>query len=228
MHVQGLGVPDVVGTPDPVDQLPARHHPAGIAQQHLEQLEFLQRKAYRLTVDRDRVPFHIHPDTAALHHIGDQLDILTAAQHRPDPGHQFTVREGFGDIVVGAQFQAEDAVGVVAARGQHQDRNPARCAAGRADLAQGLDAVRTRHHHVEDRDGIVAAQRFAHAVVAVVDAGGAKAFLSQVFGKHPDEFDVVVNQQYVVHGQQDSKRAAGSFLCGGKFYLDLHAGHLLV
>ena len=44
VHVEGLGVADVVRAPHPVDQLAAGEHPAGVAQEHLEQLELLERQ----------------------------------------------------------------------------------------------------------------------------------------------------------------------------------------
>src|SRR5665811_2383129 len=46
VNVQGLGVTDVVTAPHPIDQLCAGQHPAGVAQQHLEQLELLERQRY--------------------------------------------------------------------------------------------------------------------------------------------------------------------------------------
>src|SRR4051812_38361054 len=62
VDVQSLGVADVIGTPDTVDELAAGEHPARIAQQQLEQLELLQRQLHRRPVDGDHVAFDVHPD----------------------------------------------------------------------------------------------------------------------------------------------------------------------
>src|SRR3546814_6233160 len=43
VHVERLGVSEVVGSPHPVDQLPTGQDTPGVAHQHLEQLEFLER-----------------------------------------------------------------------------------------------------------------------------------------------------------------------------------------
>ena len=46
VHVQGLGVAHVVSAPDPVDELHPGQHPVGVAQQHLQQLELLERQLH--------------------------------------------------------------------------------------------------------------------------------------------------------------------------------------
>ena len=44
VHVERLGVADVVAAPHPVDQRLARQHPAGVGQQEVQQLELLERQ----------------------------------------------------------------------------------------------------------------------------------------------------------------------------------------
>ena len=71
------------------------------------------------------------------------------AQHGADPRQQLARAEGLGDIIVGAGFQATDAVGLFAARGQHDDRH-----VGRRPLAPqapaDLDPGHAFDHPVED------------------------------------------------------------------------------
>nr|GFD55713.1 hypothetical protein [Tanacetum cinerariifolium] len=47
--------------------------------------------------------------------------VTDAAQDGLDPGHQLTGLERLGHVVVGPQFQADDAVGGFATGSQHQD-----------------------------------------------------------------------------------------------------------
>ena len=70
VDVEGLGVADVVAAPDPVDQLAAGEHPAGVAQQELEQLELLQRHRDAGAVDGHDVPVDVHPHRAGLEAAG--------------------------------------------------------------------------------------------------------------------------------------------------------------
>ncbi len=51
---------------------------------------------------------------------------------------------GLGKIVVGTDFQADDALHVLTARRQHDGRNGFFL----AQAAQHLEAVQARHHHV--------------------------------------------------------------------------------
>ena len=44
------------------------------------------------------------------------------AQHGPHPRHQFARRERLDQIVVGTGIEAADPIGLLAARGQHDDR----------------------------------------------------------------------------------------------------------
>ena len=69
-----------------------------------------------------------------------------AAQHGADAGGDLTGAEGLDDVVVGAELQADHAVGLVAARGQHDDRH-LRLA---PDLAADVVAGAVGEHQVEE------------------------------------------------------------------------------
>jgi hypothetical protein len=56
--------------------------------------------------------------------------------------------ERLGEVVVGADLEADDLVDVVVARGQHQDRHVGR----RPDLAAHLEPVDVRQHQVEHNE----------------------------------------------------------------------------
>ncbi len=68
------------------------------------------------------------------------------AEDRADPGQQFAWVERLGQIIVGAHFQAEHAVDVVALGGQHQDGH----GAGGAQITADGQAVLAGQHQVED------------------------------------------------------------------------------
>jgi len=72
-----------------------------------------------------------------------------AAQHGVDARHQFARIERLGQVVVGAQFQTDDAVDLVALGGQHDDGEIPAFLVLRAQAAANRQAVLARHHQVE-------------------------------------------------------------------------------
>ena len=73
---------------------------------------------------------------------------LGAAQQRPHPRHEFRRRERLHQIVVGAGRKTAHAVALLAARGQHDDRQALRLRPHPQPPAE-LDAGDRRHHPVE-------------------------------------------------------------------------------
>jgi hypothetical protein len=81
-----------------------------------------------------------------------------AAQHGVDAGQQLARVEGLGQVVVGAHFQADDAVHVLDLGGQHDD---GRAVAGGAQAAADGQAVLAGQHQVQHDqvDGLAGLQR---------------------------------------------------------------------
>ena len=73
------------------------------------------------------------------------------AQHSLDPGDQFPGGEGFGDVVVGAQFQAQDAIVFPRPGGEKDDRNGAESGIA-AQTAAHIEAVSARNHDVQKEE----------------------------------------------------------------------------
>ena len=70
---------------------------------------------------------------------------LDPAEQRVDPGDELAAAERLGEVVVGADGQPDDEVGLGVARGQHQHRHrPVPL-----DLAAHVEAVEPRQHEVE-------------------------------------------------------------------------------
>ena len=108
MDVERLGVADVVAAPDPVDQRVAGQHPPGVGQQHVEQLELLERQRQRLAGDGDRVLVGVERHVADRDRRRAELAGVVAgrpAQHGPHPGHELAQPVRLGDVVVGADLE---------------------------------------------------------------------------------------------------------------------------
>ena len=89
-----------------------------------------------------------------------------AAHVGADPGEQLARRERLGDVVVGADLEAEHAIGFLAARGHHDDRH----VAAPAQLAAHLDAIAAGQHQVEHDAVVLAPQRLRLALDAIAAA----------------------------------------------------------
>ena len=92
---------------------------------------------------------------------------VRSAQNRLDAADELARRERLGHVVVGAELEAQDAVDLVAARRQHDDRD----AGVRAQVAGDVEAGLAGQHDVEDdqvgldlREDELAAGRVARGV----------------------------------------------------------------
>jgi len=108
-----------------------------------------------------------------------------------DAGGEFAGIEGFGEVIIGADFEADDAVDVITVSGEHDDRD----GGGGADLAEDLEAAHAGEHDVENDEGVGAGESAAKADAAVVDGFGAKALGDEVFGNEFAELDIVIDDQ---------------------------------
>ena len=136
VHVERLGVADVVAAPHTVDQRLARQHPPGVGEQQVQQLELLQRQRHLCAVDGDAVLVGVED------HVADgkrrrptaqtrrrRVD-RRSAQHGTHAGDELADAVRLGDVVVGADLEPDDGVDLGALGGDHDDRHVARaCAA---------------------------------------------------------------------------------------------------
>lgn len=126
-----------------------------------------------------------------------------AADDGADAGEQLARGEGLGDVVVGAGLEAEDAVGLLVAGGQHEHGQ----VGARAQLPAHREAVEVGEHEVEE-DGVVGgSQRLLQAGEAVVFAVDGDAVAGEVLRGQLREAEVVLDEEDpevvetgVVHG----------------------------
>ena len=157
----GAGVVEEGVVPDGFHQLVARVDLAGMGGEVGEQVELALGQRELLAVEETR-------RIAGSIRSGPTLDRRRRllgrrrdpAQHRVDPGDQFGRREGLDDVVVGAVAQADQAVGLLAAGGQQDHRDPR--PGPLVQLPHHLDPVDPRQHQVEhDQVGAVPRRRAA-------------------------------------------------------------------
>ena len=145
-----------------------------------------------LAVDANHAGFAVDlQPSEAQHRLRRARRDPAAAQDRANARLQLARVEGLGEIVVGADLESDDAVRVLAARGQHQDR---RLRAG-ADRATDLEAVDIGQHHVEndgvERGRFERGEPIAAAETALDDEPGR----AQIVRQHGGEARIVVDDE---------------------------------
>ena len=180
-------------------QLLAGYDHAGAAQEQLEHVELRAGQLDRQAVTYGGAGKQGEGDIA--HGQGFVSGGLTvaaerAAQHGPDAGDKFAGIEGFGNIVVGADFEAEDAVHRFAAGGEQDHGNPGVGAQGLEQFESGA----TGQHDIEDDDVVVAAESGLEAGAMIEDGGDLEALVVQKALQQGDQFLVVVHDEYAAHG----------------------------
>lgn len=100
-------------------------------------------------------------------------------------------RTGLRHIVVGTEFQTENAIDGVASGGEHQDGG----APLFANALQGLDAGDTGHHDVENDEVKLLFSRACRPSVPECAGVALKAFERKVVDEQRDELDVVVDDE---------------------------------
>ena len=117
------------------------------------------------------------------------------AQHRVNAGQQFAWVEGFGQVVVSAQFQPDDAVGFVAFGCQHDDG----CAFPRRTQAfADRQTVFPRHHQVKnDQVNALSLHDAGHGGTAI-GHDGHKPLLCEVAAQQVADALIVINNQNLV------------------------------
>ena len=194
VDVDGAGVAVLGVAPDVLEQRLAAQHPAGGAGEGAEDLELDVGELRLLAAQGHHAAAEVDRQVAALDRLllGRVADHPRAPQGGLDPAAELAHREGLGDVVVGADLEPGDLVGLAAFRGQHDDRH----LAARAQLAADLDPVELGQHQVEDDEVearlVEALERFA----AVVGAGHVVAVLAQRIAEQRLDRLLVVHKEY--------------------------------
>ena len=137
----------------------------------------------------------------AQHVVGGRVRDRST-QQRLYPCQQLARLEGFGQIVISAQFEADDPVHRLAARREHQQREMAG-AVFSAQLAAKIQAVAVGQHQVENQ-GVEGFR--GQALAALRERPGRldlEAGTAQVVAHHRGQARVVIDQQQSgEHGMQ--------------------------
>jgi len=171
--------------------------------QRVQQGELGGRQLQRPAVQGRLVPARIQRQSAVLQQANrGRQRAGGATQHGPHAGHHLARAKRLGDVVVRAQLQAHDAVGVLDAGGDHDD---GRGGQGRvaAHGAGHIPAIAVGQHQVQHHQiGFLAANGMQRGR-AVVGHGDLEAALLKIGSDQAGDLFVVVDDQDVVgHGER--------------------------
>ena len=176
----------------------------------MEDVEFAGREGDLLAGARDAAVQNIHDEVAGFQEIGGGGRGAAAAEGF-DARDEFLHREGFGEVVVGAGFEAFDAVADFAAGGEDED---ARGAGGGAEAGEDGEAVERGQAEVEDDEIGRRGERGAEALGAV------GAGLGGVIAAHQRADDVTGEPEFVFDDEdahEDGKTVSGFAVPGSEF-----------
>src|SRR6185437_4345595 len=100
-----------------------------------------------------------------------------------------------GQIVVRADFQAENAVHIVSTGGENEDGN-------RGTLPQAAENLEPGHagqHQIEDDKAVSAGDCLLQAALAVVYRIECESLAAEPLDEQPAEFHVVIDDQHTIH-----------------------------
>jgi hypothetical protein len=169
-----------------------------MAVEEAQEVEFAGGRVDLVAADQDAAAGHVELDDAEAVGLGTGLAAAATAQRGANAGDDLGHREGLGDVVVGAQGEAEHLVALLVL-GRKDDHR--RIGIVGAHALDDLDAVELGQHHVEqDEVGLVRAEQLER-LLAVVGADGAEALEPQVHLQPLQDRRVVLDDEHAIgHG----------------------------
>ena len=145
--------------------------------------------------DRDDVALDVHADRAGLERRGGQVRLGAAPEHGADAGDQLARGVGLGDVVVGAELEADHLVDLVVLGADHDHRD----ARGLPDGAAHLGAGDPGQHQVEQHDVGAVAVELGERGVAVGRDRDLEALLAEHVGEGLAVALFVLDDEYPGH-----------------------------
>jgi len=123
------------------------HDGADVREEILEDRVLALRQLQRLAVDQRALASEVHHQRSVLDHA--RADRTPAPRERRDARDELFGCEGLREVIVGADREAEHAIGHRVARGEHQH---GLLAATRAQLAQPAESIHPRQPDVQHEE----------------------------------------------------------------------------
>ena len=190
-----------VGAPDAFQQGVAGEDHSSVARQCGEQVELSRPQLEPARPHGRFTPARVDPEAADLDRATASTRRFGPPKDRLDPGNQRAGMERLGDVVVGAQLQADDRVDHVVARSEHHDRD----IAPSAQLAAHLEAVQLGQHQVEDHQIWIVSGVEGEGLLAIGRGDHRPALLFEIEPEQLDDVALVVDHEDRLHPGEDTR-----------------------
>ena len=147
--IHSAGIDEGIVFPDIAEELVAGLDASGALGEDGEELEFGGSEVDGLAFPRGDVAGDIDMEIAEAELVAGFFAGLAAAEDFLDAQEEFARAERFGEVIISAEFEAEDAVDLGRLGGEHED---GRLGGGglEAEGFANLEAVHFREHDIED------------------------------------------------------------------------------
>src|SRR6266516_7940481 len=190
VHVDGPGSAGVGHPPDPIEQLVTADHYARILEQGREQVEFLRRQLDRLAVDRNLARVPVQNDVVQREHLFRAAPV-GAPQDCLHAGDELARRERLRQVIVGAELEPGDSVGLLVARGEHEDWH-VRASPHQPGDVEPVDAGQA---DVEDDDPDLVPAELGQRLFSRPDPDDAPAAALEITASHRADRMLVLDEQ---------------------------------
>ena len=181
---------------DRVKQLRAREDPARRSSQVARIAELGRGQLHPAAGGSHAHPRQVELDVTDDDAVGRLGGRFGASEHRADPGDQLPRAERLGHVVVGAELEADERVRLVAARGEHHDRDRR----GRPQPTRDVEPVEARQPEVEDDEVGMVPSRGLEGGRTVAGDEHLEARPLEVVADELHDLGLVVDDQDRAHG----------------------------
>ena len=207
VYVHAARSDEAIGAPDGVEQLIPGEDAIRTRSKVIEQTEFQRAERNGFSGMADAVRRRVDGQFADFDDARRIAGRLGTTQQRFDARKQLSRAERLRDVIVGAHFEAHDAVGFVAARGEHQDGQAVQRFV-LANFAANFQAGKFRQHQIEKQQIGRSLLERAQAGAAVKSGADLKTFIGEVVTNEFDDVAVVFDNKDAFHAGR-AYRVAG-------------------
>jgi hypothetical protein len=197
-------MPDLTQDPLAIDNR------ARVAREDRQQVELLAGQLHFASVHDCAMASQVDANAAGVYLFTVVARSGGSPHDRADAGHELTQTERFDEVVVGTQLETDDAIDLLAPRGDDDDRNRR----SRSDLTANLQTVHVGQPQVEENDvRLGRRERF----LPCRRTNDGEAFATQPFSERDGNRVVVLDEEYIhvhiVAGRPVDASAISRILC---------------